>query len=169
MIKTAVYPPTHQREEQKHCSTFLLPLIDETGRERSDGCGIQKRGNPSLTSPPLPRRDATKARLRRLGSTSRPYNSQHKNKKASSATATSLALWLSMLVASVKVGDVRLHHVLHQLLESDFRHPAKLLLRLGTVALEKYIYMRGGQNAGRNYCQWPRRQTLTNSLQSLYL
>lgn len=40
-----------------------------------------------------------------------------------------------MLVAGVNVGDVTLHHVFHQLLESDFRDPAELFFRLRAVAL----------------------------------
>lgn len=35
----------------------------------------------------------------------------------------------------VDVGDVRLHHVLHQLREGDLRHPAEFVLRLRAVAL----------------------------------
>lgn len=43
---------------------------------------------------------------------------------------------LRVVVASVHVGNVGLHHVLHKLLEGDLRHPAKLLLRLGAVTLK---------------------------------
>lgn len=42
---------------------------------------------------------------------------------------------LRVVVASVHVGNVRLHHVLDKLLEGDLRHPAELLLCLGAVTL----------------------------------
>lgn len=44
---------------------------------------------------------------------------------------------LKVLVSGVDVGDVRLHHVLHQFLEGDFRDPPQLVLRLGAVALKE--------------------------------
>lgn len=40
-----------------------------------------------------------------------------------------------MLIAGIDVGKVTLHHIIHELLEGDFRHPPKLLLRLGAVTL----------------------------------
>lgn len=40
-----------------------------------------------------------------------------------------------MLVASIDVGDVGLHHVLHELLEGDLGHPPQLVLGLRAVAL----------------------------------
>lgn len=41
-----------------------------------------------------------------------------------------------MVVAGVHVGDIRLHHVLYELLEGDLRNPAQLLLGLGAVTLK---------------------------------
>lgn len=48
---------------------------------------------------------------------------------------SSTAAVSKVLVPGVDVSDVRLHHVLHQLFERDFRDPSQLVLRLSAVAL----------------------------------
>ena len=130
---------------QSTCSTNCLP---DTHIALPLKKGFEKQIKLTLCAPSLLLCNWYLVELRKMSSCQpfygesyffAPKNTRQRNTNPREVTA------LRVLVSSVHVRDVGLHHVLHKLLEGDLRHPAELLLRLGAVTLKKRREGKGGR------------------------